>query len=731
MKKAKFKFLMIFSGLMVLLASCQTELEKYYQTPDWLKGNAWEVLEDKGGFTLFLNAVERSSFLDLVKGKGIITVMAPTDSAFQAFLTKKGYNSIQSIPLAEIDRLVGYHLVYYSFTKEAFEDYKPGGSESVNKLKGIYYKFRTKSREEITTETDPASNNAKRKVMHQERFLPVFSHNFFQSYLIDAKSNYEFFYPASNWNITAGFNASNASVKEYAIVTDNGYVYVVNQVLEPLETIYNTLKNANGFDLFRKAYDRFVSFTYDPVSTLEYGKGDSLYIMTHGTELPPIASEWPVQDYKQLALLSYAAYNLFAPDNTSMQAFFNQYWSGYYNSLDDVNFEPLLALLLNHFYSGSTIQFPEQIETGKLKSPFGTAIQFNRNDASYKSICVNGAFYGLNKLLVPPMFERVTAPMYRDPKYNIFLDMAKNAGFIPTLITDVNNFKVFYPADSMITQNTNLEGNDIQYQNLNPKKYGAQEVQIDSDNGFTAMSVNQKKAFSGGHIATRLISSIGNEAVYATMNSYNYLYVKDNKVYSSALYNMKVDAKVPEFTLLGNWTNGQAYALKGQDASALVPEFNQFKNMITSVASPAEFSNFKNTIQAGGMDKTSPPFNFLLGERFIAFIPKDDAMYAGWMNGSVPVTPATAVINYLKRYFVNVTASGLLDYPFSGSGVQATLTTFGVNTQGTAIKFELIDQNNQLYIKDGKGKMVKVLQYFPYIYADGAAYLIDGLLETE
>lgn len=722
---------MFFTGLLVVFTSCQTELEKYYETPDWLKGNAWEVLEQKGDFSMFLSAVERSSFLDLVKGKGIITVMAPTDSAFQAFLTKNGYASVQSISVNEIDRIVGYHLVYYSFTKEAFEDYKPGGSESENKLKGIYYKFRTKSREEITVETDITAENLQRKVMHQERFLPVFSHNFFNSYQIDAKSNYEFFYPGSQWQITKGFNVSNAQVKEYAIVTDNGYVYVVDQVLEPLETIYNTLKNAQGFDLFRNAYDRFVNFTYDPDLSLQYGKGDSLYLMTYGNELPPIASEWPVQDYKQLSLLSYAAYNLFAPDDAAMQAFFNKYWSGYYPTLDEVNFEPLLALLLNHFYSGTTIQFPQQIEAGNLKSKFGTSIQFNRNDASHKSICVNGSFYGLNKLLVPAMFERVTAPMYQNPAYNMFLDMAKNAGFVETLITDANNFKVFYPTDSMITTNTNLEGNSIQYQNLNPKKYGAQEVQIDSDNGFTAMSVNQKKAFAGGHVATRLITSAGDQAIYGTLNPYSYLYVNGNKIYSSAIFNMGVDAKVPQFTLLGDYANGQAYGLSGDDASALVPEFNQFKNMITSVASPAEFEYFKNTIQAGGMDKTSPPFNFLLGERFIAFIPKDDAIYAGWMNGAVPITPASEVVKYLKRYFVNVTASGLLDYPFSGSGIKATLSTFDMDSQGATLKFELIDQDNQLYIKDGKGNMVKVLQYFPYIYADGAAYLIDGLLETE
>lgn len=35
---------------------------------------------------------------------------------------------------------------------------------------------------------------------------------------------------------------SNASVKEYQIITNNGYIYNVDRVLEPLETIYDVLK---------------------------------------------------------------------------------------------------------------------------------------------------------------------------------------------------------------------------------------------------------------------------------------------------------------------------------------------------------------------------------------------------------------------------------------------------------------------------------------------------------
>ncbi len=67
----------------------------------------------------------------------------------------------------------------------------------------------------------------------------------FQSKL-DAKSNYEAFYPNSTWTGDNGFNVSNASVKEYGIIANNGYIHAIDRVLEPLETIYTEMKNGTN-----------------------------------------------------------------------------------------------------------------------------------------------------------------------------------------------------------------------------------------------------------------------------------------------------------------------------------------------------------------------------------------------------------------------------------------------------------------------------------------------------
>ena len=70
----------------MFLLSCQSELDKYYKIPDWLKGNAYQLLESKGNYTLFLEAVDLSGYKDMISGKGIITVMTTSDEDFQQYL---------------------------------------------------------------------------------------------------------------------------------------------------------------------------------------------------------------------------------------------------------------------------------------------------------------------------------------------------------------------------------------------------------------------------------------------------------------------------------------------------------------------------------------------------------------------------------------------------------------------------------------------------------------------
>lgn len=749
MKNSRFIWISIHLVFLVLLSSCQTELEKYYKVPDWLKGNSWEVLEKKGNFTLFLEAVNRSSYVDLVKGKGLGTIMAPTDDAFRAYLTKKGYKTVADIPATEIDKLVAHHIIYYSFNKVEFSDYKPGGVESENRLPGIYYKFRTHSRDAISEESDftyPGTDH-KVKVIHKDRFLPVLSGNLFNSLLLNPQENYSYFFPNSTWGGNDGFNVANAKVLDYAQVTDNGYVYEVDQVIEPLETVYNTLANEPDYSMFWKAYDRFSDFVYDAVSTAAYSSSsrDSLYLHRH-LSLPSIASEWTSNsyntstEYAQLSSLARNSFNIFAPDNNSLTAFYNKYWAQYYpGGLQTVNFYPLLFVLANHVAEGDVVfPYDYKLKNGLLKSTFGDVISFDPSTTKMKHICENGTLYGLPKVIEPTLFSKVSAPMFCDPKYNIFLDMSLNSGIYNILATDNIRFKVFYPTDHQIEINTTLESNRIQYINPNPRKYGSQEVQIEGLSGYTSMKSTQKKVFAGNHISPGVLTTslAGDTVVYKTLNSYSYLYSYGNKILSSDHYNNAKTA--PTATQIAPTTytmsNGEAYALS-QDEPSLVPDPTQFKNrlnvVITSKTDPLYnayiFTALANS--AGFITQTGIPYSFTQGEQFVAFVPVSSILQANFSK--LPTTKPAELALYLQRYFVKVGASNLLDYPFPGAGVQGEVTTFANNSSGLPVKFTIIDngKGKPMQIMDQKGKKVNIITRLPYIYADGALYFIDGILD--
>lgn len=729
------KSFLILASLLVF--SCQSELEKYYELPEWLKGNAYQLLESKGNFTQFLEAVELAGFQDVISGKGIITIMAPTDEAFTAYLSKKGYASVKDIPIDELKKLVGFHFVYYAYDKSRFANYRPEGisDNTVFSDAGLYYKFRTKSSSPIETVTDlttaPGQDPQQVNVYHKERFLPVLSSYLFETKQIEAARNYQYFYPNTTWDgDNGGFCVSNANVLDYQLVTDNGYVYTLNKVLDPLETIHTELETIEDFSLFRQLYDKFQDFQLDDDLTLEYGNGQNLYLYYH-TDLPKISSEWTYNgedsypDYADLSTLGRKAYNLFAPTNQSLTTFFNEFWKDYYNSITDISFLPIKYLLDNHVYEGDIV-FPEEIEKGKIKTKFGNAIQFNTSDVSVKTLCVNGTLYGLNNLMVPSMYQSVTGPLFQDPNYMMLLYMVDKTELMLSLASSEVSFNFFLPSDRVIQQNTTIGGSGLLYSNGNPNKFGEQSVDIESDAGYSPMSYSAMNNFVKNHISSKLMTTVGNQKVYKTLNSFQYLLIEDDsKAYSSDVYN-NYHSTPSIIASTSTWSNGKSYKIDSEDSKSLVMDLSLFKDQITK-NTPEGFEKFKDLVELSQLHLQTPSFSFLQGNRYIVLVPTNEAIEAGM--SSIPTESAETMANYLKSYFIDVTKSGFNDYPFPGAGIQGELTTFFKTETNEWAKLTLIDTGTGLQIKDSKGNVVNVVGVFPRIYSDGAAYVIDGLLQ--
>ncbi|MFR9166503.1 MAG: fasciclin domain-containing protein [Dysgonomonas sp.] len=731
---------------LISITSCQDKLDDYYEVPGWLKGNAREVLASKGNFNTFLKAIDKAGFADMISGRGIVTVVAPTDEAFSKWLSQNNYGSIDDVPSDELKKMILYHLVYYSFNKQQFANYQPYGNSSTDTVSigGMYYKFRTKSRDEISSLNDhttpPNEPVVERKIYHKDRFLPVLSSFIFNTKGIDAASNYEYFYPQSKWTgENGGFNISNASVSEYAIIADNGYIYAVDEVIDPLETVYTELSKMENYSVFLKMYDRFADFYLDAAATADYGNGEDLYVYKH-IDLPSIALEWTyngentaIPDYANMPVLSYKSFNVFAPSNTSLQKFFNSFWKSHYSSMDEVPFLAVKYLLDNHVYEGSIV-FPEEITKGLITTKYNTAISFDPQKTDLRKICENGTLYGLQDLMVPRMFQSVTAPLFQDSLYIPMMQMMHDVNVIPTLMADNNDFALFIPVRKLLIENSTVGGNKLFYVNSNRNKFGYQQILVETDAGTGPISLNRERELVNNHIGTTLMSTIGKYKIYKTMNSYQYLLVYDNKeIYSSNIYN-NYKSNPGQLKKLYDAYNGVTYEVRGtsdndNDTKALFPDENNFTTYIQSSYIEDDFKGFASLASLVGFFTQKPPFNFLI-DKYIAFIPAYDVVEAGKVSGAIP-SDRNLLTEYLKYYFVNVSTSTLTDYPFAGTGINQSAFTFHTKNGIDYSKLTIMDAGDRLQVKDAKGNVVNVKGIFPNIYKDGAVYIIDGLLDFE
>src|SRR5660397_105072 len=88
------------------------DIEKYYERPGWLEKPIYEVLEQEGRFSNYLQCVDSTEYALVLKGAGLYTVFAPNDAAFAAYLSKKSYASVDEIPAEERKNIVAYSIVY-------------------------------------------------------------------------------------------------------------------------------------------------------------------------------------------------------------------------------------------------------------------------------------------------------------------------------------------------------------------------------------------------------------------------------------------------------------------------------------------------------------------------------------------------------------------------------------------------------------------------------------------
>lgn len=784
MKHIRFltKALWFFIAVPFLFFSCENNMKEYFKEPEWLKGSIYEVLQEKGDYTIFLKGIDLAGFKPVVNGKTILTVMAPNDEAFKKYLDEE-YGSgttIDKLPVTELKKLIGFHLMYYAFDREKLINFRPNEGDAATKDQknvnaGLYYKHRTKSQDPTSLEIDTAGNLV--DVYHLERFLPVFSYRMFQTKQIDAVYNYEYFFPDTQWKDAAGFNVANASVDEYSVLADNGYVYLVDKVLKPLETIYKVLSTNPEYSDFLSLYNKYGYYTKDDNLTLNYGDGKDLYQHYFTSPLPNIASEWPVTDYKKVADLSYTSYSVFAPNNTAFRSFFNEYWKvGGYDSLAQVDQKSIEYLLFNCVYP-SSIVFPEEITKGRIINSYGTKIKFDVDaiPAANRKICVNGSFYGCNELTPPAMFGSVTGPAFQYKNYSYFLNMMTTADLVMTLCSDATKYFMLYPSNEIMNKDGITMTNNALYRGTAKIAGAAQQNYV---YGHVVSTEAQTSTYSqlptsGNHVLRTL--SPGMTLYWYMHNGRLTNSVKFNEfLYTAGITDDDIYCDITELSFRDGWNNGKCYSYTNSKKSFLLEGsldnsvYPKFVPMMLSFRNDDKqlYHGFIQLLNMAGLVDMESQSIIPMVEGCLMFIPTTAAIKQGIIDGKIPgitttntsvgdadffthctVTKAESLQYYLKEYFIPFSTAVMSNYPYVGwnetttkglmtlqsydvisdDGKATTYTTrINVTDNGSKLSVQLMNNDGTL-----AGDKVDVLgdyHFFPFIFNDGCIHFIKGIL---
>lgn len=764
------------SSLLVIVAlalcgamtSCKDDdlaSDEHYQAPDWLKGNAYEVMQKDGNHTIFLRAIDLSDYQEIVAGKSILTVVAPSDDAFRKFLTDKGYSSIEDLDKqdhAYLNKLVGYHLMYYAFDWNKMVNFRPTNGDGATDdqlavFAGYYYKHRTHAQDPIENVTAILEGTTPQdiKVYHNELYLPVLSNKLFETKGIDGAYNYNYFYPDTKWNgggVNGGFNIANAAVEGDAVVTDNGYLYNVDHVVEPLNTIYGEMALNPKYSKFLAIYDSYATFSpaSDEInSTLGY----QAYLRSYDG-VPNIASEWISPSWLSVSVNEQAGYNVFAPSNTAIDNFFKNFWtqeSGY-TAVEELDPLILRFFVYQSFASEAMIKFPEEIKRGDVENGIGGFINIDPDQVTDRKICANGAFYGMDNMDLPAVFTSVAGPVFKDTDFRWYLYLLDKADRIFQLSAKGANYVALVPSNAQL-------GSCEPQIMLRMNEAGNTLLQYNEDSGsMEPISQGTCRNIADIHVATNVeeLKTTGTQVI-ATNVPYNYWYLRDGRLTTNALFNQQLRLNYNEDPFVDihpvlnnghNWDNGAAYTY---DSPTL---FEQAKG--DGLGHTLAVGNDKNykyymfsqlLIKAGLIDsKTTALDKSILPsdeERFILFAPTNEALIKaiedkafpgadkftvtdGSLTGTVTGTTKTNLANYLRRYFVSSLTNIFSDYPYVGSSCNGAFMT-------VANEEKLVITDNGASLTVGlEGKtpvnVTADFGYLPFAFSDGCLHFIDGIL---
>lgn len=413
--------------LVVLLVGCVDKADDpYFARPDNLASPIYQRLEEMGNFTLFLKCVDKTDYDDVLKRAGYYTLFAPTDSAFSVYLSENNLSSVDDLSEEEAADLVSYALVFTAYNYQTIDDTHTSDEPTLNtsfrrksnNYKGVYTETTHDQRQlkvvDINRVLDPDDGRGQIPMLVSDdnnyKWLTILTQEYMNRRGL-TEFDYNYFFPEVDFS---GFNINNANVIEADVQAENGYIHVVDKVLQPQINLEESLVGKEKYSMFKEILDKYmVNYSQAPADfTNRYnkstGNSDPIFVKSYPYLLFGPNTE-TISPSSSIGEDQYNSLTMFAPDNAAVQKFFDEKFLVFYNSLDDMSDELISDFVNSHLFL-STV-WPSRFEIAETK--------FTDQDIIESNMSSNGLFYGTNRVQESDDFFTVYGEINLNPKYSL------------------------------------------------------------------------------------------------------------------------------------------------------------------------------------------------------------------------------------------------------------------------------------------------------------------------
>lgn len=630
--------ILLLTGLIISLFSCKEDHHSPFDDPPWLGGSIIETLEGEGNYTILLDLMRKANYEEPIE-KGLFTIFAANDSAYQAYFSSKGISSVDDLTEKQAQMLFTLNILNTPRSRQQliydYLQYHGGWQKPNSEIGALLWRIYTKGRSpEYLDEVKYFKNflGQTLKIVGQDKLVPMLSTEFFREYNGDSEgSDYTYFFPNTPWK---GLQWYNAAVTKPEAKTSNGFIYYLDRAVPEIPNIDDYLRmNQDKFSVYYDLIQRFAEYSFntyddDPERTRLYRKTYTR-ISNLTQELGPSLA--PPYDRRN-------SFSAFIPTDDVLQKFIDETFLKSFPNLDSVPEVSLITLaqscLINLFAIPSKIQ-------GSLINAYGDIIPIDvYNDVVEATLLSNGPVYTMKKYYPPRAFTSTVGPVFFNNDYTTYLYGINNAKMVASLTSPDLYVNIFAPTNDGL-----LEGGIRYYQLRKQLEWYA------DDETWKAMDEFSIKEFVENHIVTNNQIDYSGEGFIRT-NSGNYIYYNNNQLQGGGNQELGTTVKI---TGKEEGDNGVLYHL---DKAILGPK----KDPSRFIAEDNQLSEFFNLLcEAGAVDTIIdaltrmeyPRIKFLQEQYYwTVFAPTNNAIITARNNGLIPEDPKE-LMEFLRYYFVH------------------------------------------------------------------------------